>query len=117
MKAFANIIGFLIVLAIGFEITYYQTAEQIQFTVNSKERIVESSGSGENLSVNSKYLVFTDAETFENTDLLWIGKFNSSDVQGKLKIDSTYTSTVYGWRIPFFSMYRNLGKDVTLVQQ
>lgn len=94
---------------------FYNTSETVTFTVTGKERIVETSGSGETLSVDSKYLVFTDVETFENTDMLFAGKFNSSDVQGKLFVDSTYTATVYGWRIPFLSMYRNLGEDVTLV--
>lgn len=90
---------------------FYNAEEAVTFTVTGKERIVESSGE----TVTSKYLVFTDVETFENTDMMFIGKFNSSDIQGKLIVDSTYTATVYGWRVPFMSMYRNLGKDVTSV--
>lgn len=82
----------------------YITADTVTITVTDKERIV--TGSGEGLS--SKYLVFTENETFQNTDCLVRGKFNSSDLQGKLKEGQTYEADVYGWRLPFFSAYRNI---------
>jgi len=85
---------------------YYSSTEDIQITVTDKERIVD--GSGENLS--SKYLVFTETETFENTDALIFGKWNSSDIQGKLKVEDKYKVRVAGWRVPFLSMYRNIIK-------
>jgi hypothetical protein len=107
---FIILVPILLVGGVGCQVAYYQTGEDVTFTVSSKERITESSGSGETLSVSSKYLVFTDVETFENTDLFFIGKFNASDVQGKLQVDSTYTMKVYGWRVPFLSMYRSVGK-------
>lgn len=89
---------------IGLEVAYYQTAETVTFTVTDKETIATSDGE----NVSSKYIVFTENETFENTDLFFGGKFNSSDIQGKLKKGKTYTAKVYGWRVPFFSMYRNI---------
>ena len=57
---------------------------------------------------DSKYLIFTDKETFENTDSLLEWKFNSSDVYGKIEKDQTYEFTVYGFRIPVLSIYRNV---------
>jgi len=54
------------------------------------------------------YLVYTDDEVFENTDSFWNFKWNSSDLYGKLKIDSTYKVQVHGIRMPFFSSYRNI---------
>lgn len=94
----------MILTFIGLEIAYYQTSDTVTFTVADKETKVVSDGE----NVSSKYLVFTENETFENTDLLFGGKFNSSDIQGKLKRGKTYTAEVYGWRVPFFSMYRNI---------
>ena len=80
------------------------TSEDITITVVDKERVVDSGGG------DSKYLVFTETEVFENTDCLALGKFNSSDVYGQLEIGETYQVQVYGWRIPFLSMYRNIVK-------
>lgn len=81
----------------------YGTAETVTVTVTKTERITTGSGD----SMSSKYLVFTSGETFENSDCLWYGKFNSSDFQGRLT-PGTYSMKVYGWRIPFLSSYRNI---------
>lgn len=91
----------MLLLGIGFP---YWTADTVTITVTDKERVVKRNGN----SVSSKYLVFTETETFENTDCLARFKFNSSDVQGRLKTGETYTVDVYGWRIPFLSAYRNI---------
>lgn len=86
---------------IGFP---YWTADECTITVTDKERVVKGGGD----SVSSKYLVFTETETFENTDCLRRFKFNSSDIHGSLKIGETYHVKVYGWRVPLLSMYRNI---------
>lgn len=87
-------------LSAGFT---YATAETVTATVTKTERITTGSGD----TISSKYLVFTTRETFENSDCLWYGKFNSSDIQGRLT-PGTYSMKVYGWRIPFLSSYRNI---------
>lgn len=81
------------------------TKETTVVTVTDKERIVETDADGK---ATSKYLIFTDKETFECSDEIMVGKFNSSDFYGQIHKDSTYKFTVYGWRIPFFSSYRNI---------
>lgn len=97
--------GALLTAVFGANALYvYGTGDQVTFTVTDKERIVESAGE----TTTSKYLVFTDSETFENTDSLLRLKFNSSDVQGQLQEGKTYEAEVYGWRIPFLSSYRNI---------
>ena len=78
----------------------YGTTDYVTITVTDKERIQD----GE----ESKYLIFTENEVFENTDSLMKFKFNSSDVYGLLKVGETYSAEVFGWRVPFFSMYRNI---------
>ena len=80
---------------------FYQESN-IKLTVKDKERVVNRNGQG------SKYLVWSEDETFENVDSLFKGKFNSSDLYGKLEIGKTYNCRVYGWRNSFFSMYRNI---------
>gem|GEM_PF-1211649 len=86
---------------------HYQTVEPEtqRVVVTDKERQVKSDGDG---GIDSKYIVFTDKETFENTDSMLRGKFNSSDVQGKLHVGCTYDVTAYGFRNHFFSIYRNI---------
>lgn len=76
------------------------TAESITVTIKDKERILDGG--------TSKYLVFTDSEVFENSDAVAYWKFSSSDLHGSLEVGKTYRVRVYGWRIPFFSMYRNI---------
>lgn len=93
-----------IFLLFGYPVLYYISAETIEITVNDRERI--TTGSGDNL--DSKFLIYCEGEVLENTDNLWYLKFKSSDLQNKLKIGETYKVKVAGWRIPFFSWYRNV---------
>jgi len=39
---------------------------------------------------------------------MFSGKFDSSTIQGKLKVGKTYNLTHYGWRVPFLSWYENI---------
>lgn len=95
----------LIAALAGFSFVLpYTTQETITIKITDKERIIQRSGD----SVSSKYLIFTEYETFENTDSFAIFKFNSSDIQGRLQIGNEYRVTVYGFRIPFLSSYRNI---------
>lgn len=92
--------GIVIMIAgINAGITY-STEDIAKITVSDKERI--------GLDDTYKYLVYTNSETFENTDTIYYFKYNSSDLQNDLKIDSTYTVTVTGFRIPFLSEHRNI---------
>lgn len=80
-------------------------------TITDKDRVTFKTD-GE---VYSKYLVFGDLDNgdnivFENTDSLVRLKFNSSDMQGRLKIGQRYKITVIGVRVPFYSRYQNIIK-------
>lgn len=90
----------------GTKIWQEATTEDVTFTVTDKETKRTSSNT-------DKYLVFTEdkggnVEVFENTDSFWQFKYGSSDIQAELKEGHTYEAEVYGWRIPFFSQYRNI---------
>ena len=76
-------------------------------TVTDKERVYSSRRK------ISKYLIFAEDKdknflVFENTDCLFREKWNSSNIQGKLKKGHVYNITVVGFRIPILSMYQNI---------
>lgn len=96
-------IGFAgVVIGIGIFASGYLQESNVTFTVKDKERVVDRDGEG------SRYLIWSEDETFENVDSLIKGKFNSSDLYGRLEEGKTYDCKVYGWRNGFFSWYRNL---------
>lgn len=108
-KEFITIGGTLLAAAFALNALYvFGTPDTATFTVKSKERITETSGSGNDIRVSSKYLVYSNSETFENSDSYLKLKFNSSDLYGQLDAGSSYTCEVYGWRIPILSSYRNI---------
>lgn len=82
----------------------YATKSSVSFAVNDKAVVVSGNGS----STHSKYLIYTTDGVFEDTDSLWYWKWNSSDMYNKLERGKFYTATVYGFRIPFFSTYKNI---------
>ena len=69
-----------------------------------KEKIVKNSNK------DSKYIIFTDGEVFENSDNLIFTKFYSSDIQSQLEVGKSYNVHVSGIRVPFLSWYRNIVK-------
>lgn len=80
------------------------TQETVEVVTTGKERA--SFGSGDDLT--HKYLIFTETETFENTDTVFGLKFNSADIYGRINTGTACQFRVYGWRIPFLSTYRNI---------
>ena len=100
-KGIAAVLGIIFILAIGScsGLVAHSTKEVTgPVTVTEKERIRD----GE----TDKYLIFTDAEVFENTDTIWFMKFTSSDFYREIKVGETYQFTVYGFRVGFLSSYR-----------
>lgn len=62
---------------------------------------------------NNEYLVYTEeGEVFKNVDAFLHWKWNSSNVTNTLFTDRAKKRKskvkAYGWRWPFFSMYRNI---------
>lgn len=97
-------IGIIIALLVITPITLYALGfyneETVTATVTDKERITKQD--------NSYYLVFTDNEVFSVEDSWAKWRWDSSDLYGDIEIGKTYTFTVYGWRVPFLSWYRNI---------
>lgn len=91
-------------IAIGVFLTFFlpivvcrSTADEIEVTVVKTEN-----------TIHDGYLIFTDKETFKITDSVPYWRWNSSDVYGNIHVGKTYHLKVYGWRIHFLSMYRNI---------
>ena len=97
-------VGIIVVFLLIGSAVIKQTTDTIVAKVTDKERVMYQSGK----NIDSKYLIFTEVETFECTDQLLVGKLNSSDFYGRIKKDATYKFTVYGFRFPFLDMYRNI---------
>lgn len=104
-KLFFGLVAAGIIVGTGVEIAS-QTGptETVRVTVTDKERQVTRNGD----DIDSKYIVFTDKEVFENTDNWLKGKFNSSDVQGQLQRGQQYDLEVNGFRNQYISHYRNI---------
>lgn len=95
----------VLVAALGYSIAYANSETTVTATVTSKERVCDSSSNG---TSTCRYLVFTDAGTFEVTDGVIVGRFNSSDIYGHIRVDQRYKLTVVGFRVGFLSMYQNI---------
>lgn len=92
------LIGLLVfIVSIG-----YQNEETIECTIEDKwvKRKDKS----------DIYLVQCDNEVYQITDLLFKGKFNSSDIYANLKVGNTYEITTTGYRFEFLSMYKNINE-------
>lgn len=99
------ILGAATLVAIGVWNVSATRASMVEKRINvvRSERVVDADGN------SARYLVYTPNETFEDTDeLLAFGKTNSSDLYGRLTAGQTYTCKVAGWRVHFFSLYRNI---------
>lgn len=81
----------------------YQNEETIEITINDK--YIKRN------KQEDMYLVVGDnGETYKITDLLFKGKFNSTDLYNQLNIGNKYKITTTGYRIHFWSMYKNINK-------
>lgn len=102
------IIAFIV--GISYSIAAFNHTRSVHALVQDKERVCGSHTDSVDKStkVTCQYLIFTDKGTFENTDSLLRGKFNSSDVYGRIQKGQQYDFTVQGFRQPIFSMYPNI---------
>jgi len=104
-------IASIVALSFAINIYYYSNKETITFTVKDKQ--IKMRGVGKDSE--DVYMIYTDKGVFENTDDIFLGKWNSSDIQNDLEIGKTYKADVYGWRIQFLSTYKNISNVEDLV--
>ena len=101
MKVIVGTVALASVFVMGGYMFAHGTSDSITTTVTDKHRVVDRDG-------DSKWIVMTEDMSFQNSDALWHMKFNSTDIQGKLRVDGTYRIEYYGWRVPVMSMYPNI---------
>lgn len=104
-------LALLALLALGSLFTNAPYQWLTQRTIESaliKDKQISTQSNDDDGKVQSTYMIYTDAGVLRNDDALWFAKFNSSDIYGNLDIGKRYRLKVYGWRIPFLSMYPNI---------
>lgn len=102
------VVALLAVGGIVFGVHAYKSTQRVvTTTVTDKGRVCSGSSNGNS---SCKYLIYTDDGTYKLTDTVIYGRFNTSDVYGRIRRDHTYRFTVVGWRIPVFSSYPNIIK-------
>jgi hypothetical protein len=111
----AVVLAVLLIGGIGTWAGYaeFGTQTNVTFTVTGlDDQVTSSSG-----SIKHQYLISTvrDAgqktEVFKDTDALFHGKTDSSDVWARFQAagkGATWTCPVYGFRVFLFSSYRNI---------
>lgn len=101
---------FVIIIGIGstifLNIQSYTNKQEIEITI--KDKYVKN-GSGKN-SISKYLVVDTENNTYQITDLLFKGKFNSTDLYNQLEINKKYKIETTGNRIHYFSIYPNINK-------
>ncbi len=87
----------------NYKITY-GSVQTIEITV--KDKYIKRSG-----SETDKYLVVdTEGNTYQITDLAFLGKWNSTDLYNELDVGKTYKIETSGIRNGFLSLYPNINK-------
>ena len=83
----------------------YGNNQVIEITI--KDKYIKNGGK------SGKYLIVdSNGNTYQVTDLLFKGKFNSTDIYNQLEIGKTYKVEISGKRIHIFSMYQNINKVI-----
>ncbi|RIN77825.1 hypothetical protein [Staphylococcus simulans] len=54
------------------------------------------------------YIVLDDERVIENRDALFVGKFDSADIQARMKVGTKVKVKTMGYRVHFLNMYPNL---------
>ncbi len=97
-------------LSIGLIAAFIGSAVYLNYT-NRQERIIHiKQATSVNTGKSHKYLIFANEGVFENTDVLFIGKFNSSDLQNQMLNAKVCKVETLGYRVPFLSKYPNIVK-------
>lgn len=99
----------VVILVVGISMIGYSNTEEIKITVMDK--YIKRSGDYD------KYMVVdTLGNAYEISDLMFIGKFNSTDLYNQLKVGHTYIVSISGVRNNFFSMYKNINRIIEEVR-
>lgn len=96
------IILLLLIVIVPCSLSYVDE-KQIEITITDKYTKGED---------GTYFIVDNNDNAYVIKDLIFIGKFNSTDIYNKLKIGCTYKVKVSGVRIHFLSMYQNINEII-----
>lgn len=101
----AGVIFLLTLIVVGlaafgvvYEVSKYRNPQTYQGTITDKYNKKES-------DEDKFFIVLDDRRVIENSDLLFKKKFNSADIQAKLKIGDKVKVKTVGYRIQWLSFY------------
>lgn len=105
MKNLFVILTTLLVLAFAITMVVVRYGNEQEYTCTVKDSWIKGTGDD-----GQKYLFSCEENdiVFENTDQIFLGKFNSSDFYAMMEVGTTYQITTRGRRIPILSRYQNL---------
>lgn len=97
------IIGIIFILGIILIDPYFTYGNEQNIEITVKDKYIKR------YNKEDIYLVVdNNGNTYKITDLLFLGKFNSTDLYNKLNIGSTYKIKTSGFRMQFFNEYPNI---------
>lgn len=110
LLGYLTAIVLVVIAVIAVPVINFSNDHTYTVTITDKERVTTQFTKD---NIDSKYLIYGEDENgktyvFEDTDTLFRGKFNSSDVFGALKEGETYELTVIGFRIHILNWYENI---------
>lgn len=96
----------IILIVLGISITLAANVQY--FNRDSYEGTITDKYNKRDGKSDSFYIVLDDKRVIENRDALFIGKFDSADIQARIKIGTKVKIKTMGFRNNFFNMYPNL---------
>lgn len=108
MNIFKGIVIALVIIIVGaivFKVATIGYSNKEVIAIEVKDKYIKRDNKSDVYMV-----VDTDNNTYQITDLFFIGKFNSTDLYNELEIGQAYFIEVTGIRNQFLSWYPNINK-------
>ncbi|MDU0429187.1 hypothetical protein QVA60_01635 [Staphylococcus chromogenes] len=100
-KVVIILFSLLVIGLIVYPITAYNHTQEYKGTITEKYN-------KRTYKQDEFYIVLDDKTVVENSDLLFKGKFDSADIQAKLKVGDKVTIKTVGYRIHILNQYPTL---------
>lgn len=108
MKIFKEIVIALVIIIVGAIVLKVATigySNKEVIAIEIKDKYIKKDNKSDVYMI-----VDTDNNTYQISDLFWIGKFDSTDLYNKLEIGQAYLVEITGVRNQFLSWYPNINK-------
>lgn len=108
MNIFKGIVIALVIIIVGaivFKVATIGYSNKEVIAIEVKDKYIKRDNKSD-----IYIIVDTDNNTYQISDLFWIGKFNSTDLYNELEIGQAYFIEVTGIRNQFLSWYPNINK-------